>query len=66
MKQASQLERLGGHRAQLIEQMRKGDNAAILNLRLSCVEEEFRKEKAKHNSLFEKTRRAIEQLFEGS
>lgn len=66
MRRAFELDRLRDHRARLIEQIRTGNNVAILNLRLTCVEEEFRKEKAKQDSLFEKTRRAVEHLFDGS
>lgn len=64
MDRAAELQKLIGHRAQLIEQMKHGGNIAVLNLRLDCVEAEFRRQKAKQNSLFEKMRRAFEQLLE--
>ncbi len=66
MDRARELQKLMGHRAQLVEQMKTGGNVAVLNLRLACVDEQFRKEKSRQNSLFEKTRRALEQLFEHS
>ena len=64
MESTRKLDSLAGHRAQLVEQINKGGDVAVLNLRLACVEEEFRKEKAKHNSLYEKMRRVIEQMLE--
>ncbi len=66
MDRARELQRIAAHRAQLVEQMRNGGNVAVLNLRLTCVDEEFRREKARQNSLFEKTRRAFEQLLDRS
>ncbi len=66
MDRARELQKLSGHREQLIEQMKNGGNTAVLSLRLACVEEQFRREKARHNSLFEKTRRAFEQLLDRS
>ncbi len=64
MDRTRKLDFLAAHRARLIEQINHDGNAAVLSLRLSCVEEEFRKEKAKQNSLFEKMRRVIEQVLE--
>lgn len=64
MDRADELQKIIGHRAQLIEQIKNGGHPAVLNLRLDCVEQEFRRQKAKQNSLFEKMRHAFELLLE--
>lgn len=64
MDQARELQRLIGHRAELIERMKGRLDSVEVTLRLTCLDDEIRRKKVEHNaSVLAKTRSAMGRLL---